>query len=510
MTTTAPDPATSNEITTDIVIIGSGMGGGTLAWALRNSGAKILIVERGGYLPREPENWSPTAVFKAKRYRTTEEFLDEKGRAFRPGIFYGVGGNTKVYGAALPRLRREDFGVLEHEDGVSPAWPISYDELEPYYAEAERLYRVHGTAGVDPTEPPRSTPFPFAAVPHEPVIAEIAESFSRQGLRPYPLQLGIDLRPGGTCIRCKTCDGFPCQVLAKSDAETCATAPALESPNVTMMTGARAVALRTDATGRRITEVEIDHAGERRRIVAKTYVLAAGAINSAALLLRSADDKRPTGLANSSGRVGRNYMAHVNSALMAIRPERNATVFQKTLAVNDWYFGDRKSRLPMGNAQLLGKLQPGMLAASVPFLPKKVLAEISNRSVDWYLMTEDLPDPENRVSLDSSGRIILRWHPNNVGAHKRLIKAMSRAMRRAGYPMIQVRRLGLDATAHQCGTLRFGEDPATSVLDPLCRTHDVENLMVMDSSFLPSSGAQNPALTVAAQALRVADKGFFG
>ncbi len=502
--------AGARAISTDIVIIGSGMGGGTLAYALRNHGAKILIVERGGYLPREPENWSPSAVFAAKRYRTTETFLDEHGKPFRPSIFYGVGGNTKVYGAALPRLRREDFGVLETEDGVSPAWPFAYEELEPYYAEAERLFRVHGTAGADPIEPPRSTPFPYPAVPHEPVVAEVAESFERQGLRPFPLPLGVDLREGGTCIRCGTCDGFPCQVLAKSDAEVCVTQPALESPNVSIMTGARAVALRTDPTGRQITGLEIDDAGQRRTVVAATYVLAAGAINSAALLLRSASDRHPNGIANSSGLVGRNYMAHVNSALMAIRPRANGTVFQKTLAVNDWYFGDAGSRFPMGNAQLLGKLQPGMLAASLPLMPKRVLAEVAGRSVDWYLMTEDLPDPENRVSLDSSGRVILRWRPNNVGAHKRLIRAISRAMRQAGYPLIQTRRLGLDAVAHQCGTLRFGNDPATSVLDPLCRTHDIANLFVMDSSFLPSSSAQNPALTVAAQALRMAEKAAFG
>ena len=280
-------------ITTDIAIVGSGMGGGTLAYALRNRGAKILIVERGDYLPREPENWSPRELFVAKRYRTTDPFLDGSGKPFRPSIYYVVGGCTKVYGAALPRFRREDFGVLESEDGVSPAWPVGYDELEPYYAEAERLFRVHGTAGSDPIEGARSTPFPYPAVPHEPVIADVADSFERQGLRPFPLPLGIDLREGGTCIRCKTCDGFPCQVLAKSDAEICVTAPALESPNVSMMTGARAVALRTDPTGRRVIGLDIDMDGTRRTVIASTYVVAAGAINSAALLLRSASDTPP-------------------------------------------------------------------------------------------------------------------------------------------------------------------------------------------------------------------------
>ncbi len=497
-------------IVADIAIVGSGMGGGTLAYALRDRGAKVLIIERGGYLPREPENWSAEAVFSKKRYRTTEHLLDEHGNKLRAAIYYVVGGNTKVYGAALPRFRKEDFGALETEDGLSPAWPITYDELEPYYAQAETLFRVHGTAGADPVDPPRSIPYPFPAVPHEPVIAEIAESFEHQGLRPYPLQLGIDLRENGTCIRCKTCDGFPCQVLAKSDAETCVVRPALESPDVSLLTHARAVRLDTDPTGRRINGLEIDLAGERKTVVAKTYVLATSAINSAAMMLRSASDQHPNGLANASGLIGRGFMMHVNSAMIALKPKANPTVFQKTLAVNDWYFGDAGSRYPAGSAQLLGKLQASMLAGAVPYLPSRVLAEVASRSVDWYLMTEDLPDPDNRISLDASGRVVMRWEANNLGAHRRLVRAMGSAMRQAGYRMIQTRRLPKEATAHQCGTLRFGDDPATSVLDPLCRTHAVSNLFVVDASFLPSSAAQNPALTIAAQALRVADHADFG
>ena len=491
-------------ITTDIAIVGSGMGGGTLAYALRNRGAKVLLVERGDFMPREPENWDPTAVFVQKRYRTTEEFLDGDGKPFRASIFYGVGGNTKVYGAALPRFRLQDFGDLETEDGLSPAWPITYEELEPFYTEAEQLLRVHGTVGADPLDPPRSGPYPFPAVPHEPVIAELAEGLGRQGLKPYPLQLGIDLRQDGTCVRCKTCDGFPCQVGAKSDAEVCVVRPALESPNVSLLTNARAIRLDTDPTGKRISGVEIDHAGERKTVIAKTYVLATSAINSAAMLLRSASDRHPNGLANSSGLVGRGFMMHVNSAMVAVKPKSNPTVFQKTLAMNDWYFGDDTSRFPAGNVQLLGKLQSPMLSGAVPFMPQRLLGEVANRSVDWYLMTEDIPHPDNRISLDASGRIVMAWKPNNEGAHKRLVRSMTRAMHRAGYPLVQTRRLTDDAVAHQCGTARFGIDPATSVLDPLCRTHDVANLYVVDASFLPSSGAQNPALTVAAQALRVA------
>jgi choline dehydrogenase-like flavoprotein len=299
-------------------------------------------------------------------------------------------------------------------------------------------------------------------------------------------------------------------VLAKSDAEMCVVRPALESPNVDLLTNARAVRLDTDASGKRISGVQIDLAGERKTVRAKTYILATSAINSAAMLLRSASDTHPNGLANSSGLVGVGFMMHVNSAMVAIRPKSNPTVFQKTLAVNDFYFGDSSSRLPAGSAQLLGKLQAPMMAGAVPFMPQRVLGGFAGRSVDWYLMTEDLPDPDNRISLDASGRIVMRWRPNNVGAHKRLEKRIRAAMQKAGYPLIQTRRLTNDAVAHQCGTLRFGADPATSVLDPLCRSHDVDNLFVVDASFMPSSAAQNPALTVAAQALRVAQTADFG
>lgn len=499
--------ADAASISTDIAIVGSGVGGGTLAYALRGRGAKVLIIERGGYLPREAENWSPTAVFAENRYKTREQFLDGRGRPFQPGIFYGVGGNTKTYGAALPRLRREDFEAIETPEGVSPAWPISYDDLEPYYAQAEVLFNVHGQAGIDPTEPYRSTDFPFPAVPHEPVIAELAEHFEGQGLHPFPLQLGIDIREGGACIRCRTCDGFPCQLLAKSDAEVAVVRPALESPNVSLMTNARAIRFLTDPSGRVVTGIEIDHEGQRRVVVAKHYVLAASAINSAALLLRSANDKHRNGLANSSGLVGRGLMKHLNTALMSVKPKINPTVFQKTMALNDWYLGDATGTLPAGNVQMLGKLQPGMLGMAVPLVPDRILNEVAARSVDWLCMSEDLPVNSNRVGLSASGQVIMDWTPNNTRAHKLLVKALGAAIRRAGYPLIQARAFDYGMIAHQCGTARMGADPASSVLDPLCKAHDLDNLYVVDASFMPSSGAQNPALTIAAQALRVADKG---
>lgn len=491
----------------DVVIIGTGAGGGTLAYALRDSGARILLIERGGYLPAEPQNWSPEAVFDRTRYKPAELWQDEHGRPFHPGVHYFVGGNTKVFGAALPRLRREDFSALEHDGGVSPAWPLDYDDLEPYYARAEAIYRVHGRPGDDPTEPPRSSPFPYPAVPNEPYVEELAGRLREQGLHPYALPLGLDLREGGRCIRCKTCDGFPCRVQAKSEADLCCVRPALESPHVTLWTHAYARRLLTDHKGRRVVAVEVERGGERLEVGAPLIVVSCGAVNSAALLLRSASEAHPHGLANSSGLVGRNYMVHNNTAMMAVHPtRRNHTVYQKTIAVNDFYLRSADSPHPLGNVQLLGKLQAGMLTANQPLVPRPLLQAIADRSVDWWVMSEDLPDPQNRVTLASDGSIRVSWRPNNLAAHEQLIAAARAMMRRAGYPVVLTQRMGIETNSHQCGTLRCGHDPASSVLDPYCRAHDLENLYVVDASFFPSSSATNPALTIAAQALRVAER----
>lgn len=491
----------------DIIIIGTGAGGGTLAYALKDSGARILLIERGDYLPSEPQNWQPAAVFDEKRYKPGDDWHDVcGGGTFSPGVHYFVGGNTKVYGAALPRLREADFGPVEHEGGTSPAWPITYDDLEPYYARAEQIYLVHGRVGIDPTDPPRSSDFPYPPVEHEPAIEALAGKLRAQGLHPFYLPMGIDLRDGGRCIRCKTCDGFPCKVMAKGDADVCCVRPALERETVTLWANTLARRLLTSGDGKRITGVEVERDGERLTVSAQTVVVACGATNSAALLLRSANAQHPHGLANASGLVGRHYMVHNNTALMAVDPlHRNPTVFQKTMAVNDYYFKGPDWNYPLGNLQMLGKLQAGMLTAAQPLVPKPILQGMANRSVDWWVMSEDLPDPENRVMVGSDGAIRVQWRPNNRVTHHKLVDAARQMMRAAGFPLVFVQTMGIETNSHQCGTLRFGTDPAASVLDPYCRAHDVENLYVVDSSFFPSAAAMNPALTIAAQALRVAD-----
>lgn len=491
----------------DIIIIGSGMGGGALAFGLRNRGARVLLLERGDYLPQEPQNWQPAAVFDQGRYKAPEQWQAADGSSFGPGMHYYVGGNTKLYGAALPRLRQADFGALEHEGGTSPAWPVTYAELEPYYTAAEQQLRVHGIPGEDPTEPPRTGPYPFPAVPHEPYIEELAQRLRSQGLHPFHYPMGIDLRENGACIRCKTCDGFPCQVLAKSDADVCFVRPALQSGNITLWTNTLVKKLLTDETGRRVVGVELQRVGASEIVSADTVVVACGATNTAMLLFQSANSKHPNGLANSSGMVGRNYMVHNNTALMAVAPLRvNPTVFQKTIAINDFYFKGPNFNYPMGNIQALGKLQAGMLTAAQPLVPRPLLQKMADRSVDWWVMSEDLPDPNNRVELGPNGKPRVHWTPNNLVAHQRLIAAGRQMLRAAGYPFTFIKRMGIATNSHQCGTARMGADPATAVLDPDLRTYDVENLYIVDSSFFPASSAMNPALTIAAMALRTAEK----
>jgi choline dehydrogenase-like flavoprotein len=485
----------------DVVIIGSGAGGGTMARALADTGASILLLERGDFLPEEPENWDPAAVWKHLRYRTTERWLEEGNAEFRPYTHYCVGGNTKFWGAVLYRLRREDFGAVEHVDGVSPPWPIDYDTLAPYYDRAERIYHVRGQHGIDPTEPPRG-PYPHPPVPHAAVIEAIVGRLRAQGLHPSPLPLG--LMDG--CIFCNTCNSFPCRIRAKSDAETCGVRPAVGRPNVTLWTHAHARRLITGAGGTRVERVEVERNGEVVQVAAPLVIVSCGAVNSAALLLRSAGAGHPDGLANSSGLVGRRYMAHLATMMQGFHPFRsNDTVFQKTLAVNDFYFRGPRAPYPLGQIQSQGRTHGVMAQTVVPSVPLWMYDAWVARGVDWLAMTEDLPRPDNRVTLDGSGRIRLQYRPNNLAAHRGLVREARRMLRRLGFWVVMTHSHKAKNTTHQCGTLVFGADPRTSVLDPFCRTHDVENLFVVDASFFPSSAAVNPGLTIIAQALRVAD-----
>ncbi len=515
----------SNETQYDVIIIGSGAGGGTLAYHLAPSGKRILLLERGDYVPREKDNWDPRPVNVEGKYQTKEVWRDKDGKPLHPHTNYYVGGNTKFYGAALFRLRKEDYGEIKHHGGVSPAWPLGYDEMEPYYTKAEHLYQVHGEHGADPTEPPASSSYLFPPVSHEPRIQQLSDDFSRLGLRPFHTPLGVMLDEknmhNSRCIRCNTCDGYPCLVYAKSDAQVVCVDPALEHKNVTLLRNAYVSRLETGASGREVTKVHVERNGSKETYSGSIVVVSCGAINSAALLLRSANDKHPKGMANSSDVVGRHYMGHVNSVLMAISKCPNPTIFQKSLSVNDFYFASKEWEYPMGHISFVGKLDAITLKAGAPAIaPGWTLELMATHSIDFWLTSEDLPDPENRITLDREGNTVLSYKPNNEEGHKRLIKKLESLMKQQtkcpihGHECHQGifsrnlfigQRIPLAGVAHQNGTIRFGRDTKTSALDVNCKAHDLDNLYVVDASFFPSSGAVNPALTIMANALRVGD-----
>jgi choline dehydrogenase-like flavoprotein len=505
----------------DVIIVGSGAGGGTLAHRLAPSGKRILILERGDWLPREIENWDATAVFVDNRYVSADTWYDEHGTAFQPQVHYFVGGATKFYGAALYRLRERDFGELKHHGGISPAWPVGYDVFEPYYTQAEELYQVHGLRGEDPTEPPASAPYPFPPVSHEPRIQRLFDDLARVDLHPFHSPNGIlldEAEPAfSTCIRCATCDGFPCLVHAKADADVIGVRPSLRHANVTLLRNAAVRRLETDPSGRQVTSVVADVDGEEQRFSGSVVVVSAGAANSAKLLLASASDQHPNGLANGSDQVGRNYMFHNSRAFLAVSTEKNDTRFQKTLGLNDYYFGDTDFEFPMGNVQMVGKSSAPMYRGEKPLetklAPTLALDEVADRAIDFWLSVEDLPVPENRVTLAADGNVALHYTPNNREPLEQLYHRVKKHLSHLGmHPHHLIPRdvymkndIPVAGCAHQSGTVRFGTDPATSVLDTDCKAHEVDNLYVVDTSFFPSIGAVNPALTAMANALRVGD-----
>jgi choline dehydrogenase-like flavoprotein len=505
----------------DVIIIGTGAGGGTLAHTLAPSGKRILLLERGDFLPREMDNWSPKAVFEDGKYISKDTWYDADWKPFQPQVHYFVGGATKLYGAALYRLRPRDFEEIKHVDGVSPVWPLSYDDLEPYYTKAEWLYQVHGNGGEDPTEGPRSKGYPWPAVSHESRIDQLFGDLASGGYHPFHAPCGILLneaeRAKSTCIRCTWCDGYPCLVHAKSDAEVIAVRPVMDQPNVTLLVGAEVLRLETDQSGRTVTGVVARRGGSEERYEADVVALSAGASQSAKVLLASANDAHPNGLANGSDQVGRNYMFHNCKAVVALAKEPNDTVFQKTLGINDFYFGAEDYDWPVGQIQMVGKSNAEAMKGEEPTLtklaPRWTLAETARHAVDFWLTTEDLPLPHNRVTLDGDGNVHLAYTSSNDEGADRLYHELKRILNHVGIAQHHVlgknfymnMSIPIAGCAHQAGTVRFGHDPQTSALDTNCKAHELDNLYVVDTSFFPSIGAVNPALTAMANAIRVGE-----
>jgi len=551
----------------DAIIVGTGAGGGTLALHLAQAGKKLLILERGPFLPQEKLNWDTSAVFLQNRYHTREVWHDKDGKELHPQQAYFVGGQTKVYGAAMFRLRAQDFGVIHHKGGISPAWPITYADLEPYYTKAEELFHVHGDLGTaptvpggygssfDPTEPYHSKPYPYAAFSNEPRMQEVEDDVRKLGVHTFPIPLGLKRNEkdpvASKCVRCDTCDGYPCLVHAKSDSDINCIRKIMHLPNVTLITETRVTRLLTNATGTVVTSVEAVHSDGSRAIYAGDIVaVCAGAINSAALLLQSANDKHPRGLANGSDQVGRNFMFHAADAILALSMKKSEDAYMKTWGTNDFYFRDPNGEyeFPMGQVQPIGSFHHEMMKSDAPPLtPGFVLQTMKQHAVPWWLTTEDLPSPDNRVTIRNTtpgsvpshgpgtagahgasddtahnmdtvttdaqlGQITLSYTPNNVESFNRLKARWIDVLKQAGHAETSVpfhayfkKRIPLEGVGHQNGTCRMGNDPATSVLDIHCKAHELDNLYVVDASFFCSSGAVNPSLTIIANAIRVAE-----
>jgi choline dehydrogenase-like flavoprotein len=577
----------------DAIIIGSGAGGGTLALHLAQAGKRILILERGPFMPQEKLNWDTSAVFLDNRYHTKETWQDKDGKDLHPQQAYFVGGQTKVYGAAMFRMRAEDFGVIQHHGGISPAWPISYADLEPFYTRAEELFDVHGDLGTapsvpggygssfDPTEPFHSKPYPYPAFANEPRMQAIQDSVRKLGVNTFPIPLGLkrdEANPlASKCVRCDTCDGYPCLVHAKSDADINCIRQILHLPNVTLMTNSRVTRLLTNSTGTAILSVEVIHSGSGTPYgsaskpsstyappaspdgipavySADIFAVCAGAVNSAVILLASATEngggKHINGLANSSDQIGRNFMYHQADALLAISTDSNEDAYTKTWGTNDFYLRDTDPDypFPLGQVQPVGSFHYEMMKGDAPPLtPGFVLETMKHHAVPWWLTTEDLPAPENRVTLHNttplsvnslepglpgphpSGdtgrtnqsepvtvnaphRIQLSYTPNNTESFTRLKDRWVDVLKKAGHATTSVplhayfkKRIPIEGVGHQNGTCRMGHDPKTSVLDPHCKAHDLDNLYVVDASCFVSASAVNPSLTIIANAIRVAD-----
>lgn len=503
----------------DYIIIGTGAGGSTLAYKLAPSGKSILILERGDFLPKERENWDPEAVFAKGRYLAKETWYDKEDQPFQPFTHYWVGGNTKMYGSALLRLREKDFEQITHQGGTSPAWPLTYQDFEPYYSEAEQLYSVHGERGWDPTEPPASKDYPFPALAHEPRMQQLFDDFQRQGCHPSPIPIAVRLPqddPHQSSDQVLSLfDGYPDPTEAKADAQVVALREALKHENVTLKTGQMVQRLLTDESGKVVNGVVV-HTEEGEQVYqGNTVLVACGAINSAALLLRSKSEQHPQGLANSSGMVGRHLMLHNNGTVVAISKTPNPSIFQKSLMVTDFYHGSEEWEYPMGAIQMMGKTDPTTLKDELKELnPDEEfdLEDVSAHSIDFFLTAEDLPDPENRVLVREDGAIKLQYTPNNLEAYQRLRQKLLDMMDGLGCQEGYAKdtayvgfKLGISGVSHQNGTCRFGTDPKTSVLDLNCKAHDLDNLYVVDASFFPSAGAVNPSLTIIANALRIGE-----
>ncbi|MBL8538068.1 MAG: GMC family oxidoreductase [Hyphomonadaceae bacterium] len=473
----------------DAIVVGSGAGGGTLTLGLARRGARVLLVESGDFLRLQPSDaGEQPGVYMYGLMRPDDEVTC-------------VGGSTKFYGAALYRFRESDFRAVEHEAGVSPAWPFGYEALEPYYAEAERLYRVHGAAGDDASEPFRAGPFPHAPLPHDPLVGAVMARLRAAGARLSDIPRGLDYGSGGACIMCATCDAHFCTRDAKMDAETAAVRPALATGNVDLLTRTDCARVMTSIDGRRAEGVVLVQDGNERTLHAPVIAVCAGQTRTALLLRRSRTDKHADGLGNHAGMLGRGVAGHMTGVFFAlVSAAPMGPRHTKSFAMNTYYDGAPGWPHPVGVLQIAGQAPIWNDARRVL---RPIVKAIAERSLMCFHMTEALPSRDSGFVFEGD-RIVAEAPPRFCGgSYKRIRELAMKAFGRAGYPVIPALRK--PQLWHKTGGAIMGNDPAQSVTDGHGQIHGVEGLYVIDASSLPSAGAVNTGLTIMALALRAAD-----
>ena len=475
----------------DVIVIGSGAGGATLAHRLAMNGARVLAVEAGDWLrPTPPASGAPLGTYIADALAVRDPVE-------------AVGGQTKFYGAALYRFRESDFRSVEHESGATPGWPIAYADLAPYYDDAEALYRVHGDAARDSTEPPRTAPLPYAPLPDSATVAPMVARLIAAGAEVSPIPRAIFWQSGsGPCRLCATCDAHLCRIEAKGDADLAALRPALATGLASLQTRTRALRILLDPSGRRVRGVLVETAGQQRELLCDRVVVSAGLAASVALLRASRTGAHPEGLGNQGGALGRYLAGHSTGMVFPFVSWRTlAPEHTKTFAINQYYHGDANGSLPLGVIQMSGQM-PIWREASALIRP--IARVVAAHALTAFYMTEALPSRETGFRFDGDRLVAKQEALHNMATFRALRRQTVALFRKAGYPVLARRRAPY--LWHETGGACMGTDPATSVVDPDLGVHGIAGLHVADASVLPSAGAVNTGLTIMALAARLGDR----